>query len=85
MEETPRRQRRPGHFLRDPEHFLLITKEEDSETVSGDSLVQKQRAGQAEPSFNGTDGGGMDGIEWISMNRAHALIFYPPKVNSIPA
>lgn len=37
--------------------------------MSGDSLVQKQRADQAEPRFSGINGGGMKGIECISTEQ----------------
>lgn len=61
----PRGLRGEGRFL----SFLPITKEVDSETGSGDSLVQKQRADEEEPDFRAINGGGMNGVECVSTEQ----------------
>lgn len=47
--------------------------------MSGDALVQKQRADQAEPHFCGINGGGMNGIECISTDQGTCTHSVPSK------
>lgn len=62
-ERSPRPQGE-NHFLTDdPENSLLIMRKLHSKTAwQFMSSCQKQKAGLAEPSFSGTNGGSVNGI-----------------------